>query len=104
MQNEAHTVVAHTTSSLCAVKLHKSVRMKNMKKQPLPHKTILTPCLLQLSRCVCFGAGPNSKAESNLVDKVGEVVDQIAEEVPSWIDRPSDRHNELHDRVGGLHM
>merc|ERR1712066_797964 len=76
----------------------------------------LTPCLLHLSRCVCFSAGPNSKAESNLVDEVSEVVDQIerciismvedqiAEEVTSWIDRPSNRHNELHDRVRGLHV
>merc|ERR1712244_31676 len=67
-----------------------------------------------LSRAL-LGRSPNGEAECDLVDKVGEVVDQVqgtvvnvtaqvTEEVPEGVNGPTHRDDEAHRRKGRPHM
>merc|ERR1719420_2155982 len=62
-----------------------------------------------------LGRRPNGQAESNLVDEIRQVVDQVqgvvvdasqqvAEEVAQGIDGPTDGHNEAHHAEGLLNI
>merc|ERR1719401_892497 len=78
---------------------HEHKRLAHMKNYTLGIKSLtLASHSLRLHGCVGLGALPDGKAECDLVDKVGQVVDQIqgcivrviedqiAEEVACWVD------------------
>merc|ERR1712039_293701 len=66
-------------------------------------------------RSTVHGRLPNCQAESNLVDEIRKVVDQVqdivvdsthqvAEEIAQWIDGPADADNQAHCRVRLHHI
>merc|ERR1712046_510882 len=86
-----------------------------MQHYPPPKKTILGRSVSSTFKGAVLGCLPNCKAERNLVDKVGEVVDQIeaavihtthevAKEVAGRVDRPACSDNETHCAEGGHHI
>merc|ERR1712190_446616 len=89
--------------------------LAHMKNYTLGIKSpTLASHLLRLHGCVGLGALPDGKAECDLVDKVGQVVDQIqgcivrviedqiAEEVACWVDCPANGDNKVHNGVRAL--